>query len=200
MTPSPDRAELESELIYALMETVMRMPEDTLKRWVDNPDALKKVLAAGPFSPSPVPTHIIDCDAAPFVPAGWRVAHESRQVPGRVRGQLEWNPANVRLYLAKNQQNDNCTKGSELRKELSNLPVLPANVLDYLLTHPDLIPEEWKWGERARSTRIFFWGTIYHGFGSNLLVRCLDWNSSRWDYRRFNAGWDDCDPAAILGQ
>jgi hypothetical protein len=116
--------------------------------------------------------HIIDCDADPFMPEGWKV--ESH----RKHGKLEWNPSNVRLHLSPNQQNNKVIQGNNLRKELENEPVLNANVADYLLAHPNLIPEEWK------GKYVFFWGTIYRDSGGNLYIRYLCWNGNRW-------GWSD---------
>ena len=68
----------------------------------------------------------------------------------------------------------NLIRGTELREELKGKPVLNANVLDYLLKHPELIPEEWK------GKAVFFWGTIYRDSRGNLCVRCLYWDGSRW--------------------
>jgi len=120
--------------------------------------------------------HLIDCDADPFVPDGWKVESHKKG------GKLEWNPANIRLHLTSNQQNSKCIQGHKLRKELSNEPVLNANVGDYLLAHPELIPEEWK------GKCVFFWGTIYRGSLGGLCVRCLCWRDDGW---RWYCGWLD---------
>ena len=68
-----------------------------------------------------------------------------------------------------------------------------ANILDYLLAHPELIPEEWK------GKYIFFWGTIYRLSDGRLCVRYLIWNGSEWDW---SYDWLDDDfnsdsPAAL---
>src|SRR4051812_5109537 len=82
--------------------------------------------------------HVIDLDANPFVPNNWKVEEHKKG------GQFKWNPASIRFHLSPNQQNGKVIEGNKLRKELANEPVLNANILDYLLAHPELIPEEWK--------------------------------------------------------
>jgi len=134
-----------------------------------------------------VPEHVIDCDADPLVPEGWSVEEH------RNGGAFKWNATNVSLHLDKGQKNGKWIEGNKLRKELANKPVLNANVLDYLLAHPHLIPEEWK------SKVVFFWGTIYRHRGGSLYVRYLDWHGVRWDW---DASWLDFDwhgsgPAAV---
>jgi len=45
-----------------------------------------------------------------------------------------------------------------------------ANVLDYLLAHPELIPEDWK------NKYVFFWGTIYrYSSGGLRSLPLLEW-------------------------
>jgi hypothetical protein len=82
--------------------------------------------------------HLINCDANPFVPRGWKVEEHKKS------GQIKWDPAKILLHLSKNQKGGKVINGNNLRKELENLPVLNANVLDYLLANPHLIPNKWK--------------------------------------------------------
>ena len=137
--------------------------------------------------------HIIDCDSHPFVPVrNWEV-RESDQLASRVTGQLEWNAANVGLFLSDTQKSDR-HEGNQLRKELESQRVLPANVLDHLLKHPHLISEEYK------GKHVFFWGTIYRDSDDDLCVRCLDWSGDGWgwgfDWLVFGFSGDY--PAAVL--
>lgn len=113
------------------------------------------------------PEHLIDCDADPFIPNGLSVEEHKKG------GMFKFNPEKVSLYLSKKQK-IGIIEGNDLRKELANQPVFNANVLDYLLLHPELIPEEWK------GKNIFFWGTIYRRSDSYLCARCLYWNGSKW--------------------
>ena len=94
-------------------------------------------------------THIIDCDADPFVPPGLKVESHHKC------GQLEWREGLFGLYFSELQGSSSAVCGDKLLEELKDKPVLNANVLDYLLKNPQLIPEEWK------SKAVFFWGTIY---------------------------------------
>lgn len=132
--------------------------------------------------------HEIDCDAEPFTPHGWKVAEHK---PG---GKLEWDPQKVQLYYSKDQEKCLPIEGTQLREELNGKAVLNANVLDYLLNHPDEIPESWK------GKAVFFWGTIYRRADSVLEVRCLCWNGTRWDwgYYPLEHKWDFSNPAAVL--
>lgn len=109
--------------------------------------------------------HFINCDAAPFIPEGWGV-EENR------KGGVKHLPENIVLYLAKKQEKE-IVSGYDLRKELADKPVFNANMLDWLLAHPELIPDSWK------GQCVFFWGTIYRDF-SRLYVRFLHWDGNQW--------------------
>ena len=137
--------------------------------------------------------HIISLDADPLVPDGWRVEEHQKG------GMFKWDPAQVKLHLVHGQKNGKMIEGHKLRKELSGKPVLNANVLDYLLAHPHLIPEEWKKGERGNTRHIFFWGTIYRDSVGYLYVRYLYWDGGRWNwyYHWLVHGWDGSGLAAL---
>lgn len=112
--------------------------------------------------------HIINLDAEPRVPYdGWTVEEHKKG------GQLEWNPAKVKLFLHKKQEGGSI-EGNKLRKELVDHQVYNANLLDYLLDNPHLIPEEWK------GKAVCFWGTIYRSSVGNLCVRGLVWGGGHW--------------------
>jgi len=136
-----------------------------------------------------VKTHIIDCDADPFLPNGWKV---EEHIKG---GELTWNPEKITLYLSDKQKNG-MIKCNKLRKELKGKLVLNANVLEYLLKNPHLIPEEWK------GKCVFFWGTIYRDSDGNLYVRYLNSYGSSWDwdYDWLDGDWGDGRPAAVLAE
>lgn len=139
------------------------------------------------------PADWIDCDADPFVPEGWEVRPQD-QLPGAARGKMTFDPAEAVLYLSERQEGRRTAKGTELRKELSSRPVLPANVLDWLLERPELIPESWK------GQYVFFWGTVYRGRDGNLCVRYLCWYGGRWCWGDDWLGnvWHSSAPAALL--
>lgn len=130
----------------------------------------------------------IDLDAAPRIPYdGWNVESHTKG------GQFHWNKDKVKLHLSPNQMDGKAIEGNKLRKELAGLPVMNANVLDYLLDHPHLIPEEWK------GNAVFFWGTIYRNPDGRLYVRYLVWNDGRWehDYGWLDRGWGSSRPALV---
>jgi len=131
--------------------------------------------------------HVIDCDADPYLPEGWKVEEHQKS------GLLKWDAKLVELWFAKGQQNGKVLKGDKLRQELVGKPVLNACVLDYLLANPHLIPEEWK------GKCVFFWGTIYRSSGGNLYVRYLYWSGGGWDWRFgwLAYDWHDNNPSAL---
>lgn len=141
------------------------------------------------------PDHIIDCDAIPSIPDGWSILPDDEQLPNRVRGAFIWNKESQKdaLHLDKGQKNGKWIEGNKLRKALAKQSVLNANVLDYLLANPHLIPEEWK------GKAIFFWGTIYRGRDGRLCVRCLVWGGDGWGWGAhwLDGGWGDGAPAAV---
>lgn len=121
---------------------------------------------------------LIDLDADPFVPGTWKVKKHQKG------GQLVWSPEKVKLYLSSHQKGEKYIEGNKLRKELECERVMNANLLDYLLKHQELIPEEWK------GQTVFFWGTIYRDLYDNLYVRGLYFDDGRWYWRY---GWLDYD-------
>ncbi|NQV13324.1 MAG: hypothetical protein HQ530_03415 [Parcubacteria group bacterium] len=132
--------------------------------------------------------HIIDLDADPFLPKGWKGVEEHRK-----GGQFEFDPTQVALYLSERQKGGKVIGGHDLREELKDRPVFNANLLDWYLVHPEHIPEEWK------GKAICFWGTIYRNAHGRLVIRCLIWNGDRWDwsYRWFDEVFRGSGPAAV---
>lgn len=140
-------------------------------------------------------THVIDCDAAPLIPYdGWKVEEHKQG------GQFTWDPSKLTIYLSDNQRGDQCIEGNKLRKELADRPVLNANVLDYLIRHPHLVPDEWKIDEQANTRYIYFWGTIYGDSDGRLCVRSLYFGSGRWSWGGYSLGydWHAWHPAILL--
>ena len=137
--------------------------------------------------------HVINCDADPFIPNGWTVEDHQKG------GQFKFDAAQVELYLDKAQKKGSI-EGNKLRKELENKPVLNANILDYLLAHTELIPEDWKKDEKGNTRYIFFWGTIYRNSNGFLFVRFLYWFGDRWYWNLdwLDYDWNGSGPAALL--
>ncbi len=124
--------------------------------------------------------HIIDCDAKPFIPHGWCIEEHKKG------GQLIFDSSKILLHRSLDQQSRGSIGGNKLREELENKPTLNASVLDYLLAHPELIPEEWTKCKYGDEHRIFFFGTIYRNSEEDgrVYVRCLSFTrrAIRWDY------------------
>lgn len=138
-----------------------------------------------------VPEHLIDCDADPFVPNRWSLDGWSVE-EHRKGGMFQWDPTKVKLWLAKGQRGGGSMVGLSLRTELAEKPVMNANVLDYLLANPHLIPDGWN--------IVFFWGTIYRiHCADSLCVRYLCKIDGRWIWRvrRLDRLWDINDNAAL---
>lgn len=146
-------------------------------------DVLK--LMKGQLEIKPI-EHLIDCDVNPFIPNGWAVEEHKKG------GMFKFNPEKISLYLSKKQKKGSIS-GHDLRKELADKPVMNAKVLDYLLDHPELIPEEWK------GKYIFFWGTIYRRSDGRLGVRYLYWDGSKcyWDFIWLVHDFNSVNPAAL---
>jgi len=146
---------------------------------------------------------IIDCDVDPIVPNGWRILEED-QLIDRVRGQLLWDQAMVRLQFSTNQEDGSVLDGIKFRDELEleNDPVLSANVLDFLLENPHLIPSEWKKDANKKTLYIFFWGTLYRSSNDGLYVRCLFFGGGKWRSNYYLVDSDSFDngPAAVYAR
>ncbi len=141
-------------------------------------------------------THTVHTDATPTLLSGWKI--ESHQGMGELRlelrnGKLFANDREVTRYLSE-QQKTGYIRGHDLQQQLAGRPVLNATVLDYLLAHPELIPESWKRGY------TYFWGTIYRDSGACGRVRCLVWVGGgwAWGYLWLGFRWGSGEPAAVL--
>lgn len=94
------------------------------------------------------PYTFIDCDLKPAVPEGFRIKDH------RKMGQLEWDPAKIRLFQLEVQQRK-FVKAAQLYKRLDGAPVLNACALDLLKCNNEYIPSHWE--EKV----LYFFGTLY---------------------------------------
>ena len=118
----------------------------------------------------------IDCVMPNFVPDGLAIEEHNSEKHFR------WDPKLVTLHYTKDQMKECVERGRPSHfVQLRGLRHLNANVLDYLLEHPVLIPNYWfGWGFRA-----YFWGTIYRDLDTGRTkVRYLYRNrdSGKWDW------------------
>lgn len=130
----------------------------------------------------------VDCDADPFTPKEWTVKEHQKM------GKIKFDPSEIILHLSKLQEKGNSITGEKMLKELKGKKVLNANVLDFLLKNPHLIPDEWK------HVAIFFWGTIYINSHDIPFVRFLRWYNTEWRWGRgsFRLQFDADSPAACF--
>jgi hypothetical protein len=138
------------------------------------------------------PNPSLNFDVNPYIPDGWSIRPED-QIGSRLKGRWELMIEKIKLHLDPGQQGVKVIHGDKLKKKLEGQSVLPAHVLDYLLKHPELIPEFWK------GKVIFFWGTIYRDAGGRLCVRDLLWDGDRWDwnYNWLDNDWYENNPSAV---
>lgn len=137
--------------------------------------------------------HAIDCNENPHIPDGWRI-RPADQIKSRVTGLYALDPARINLYLSPEQRRNSFVRGFDLQRILVGKKVLPANVLDYLLEHPQLISKWWK------KQRVFFWGTVYRNDSDEPCVRFLCWDENRWRSRYMTLGsdWPDRHSAVVV--
>lgn len=116
--------------------------------------------------------HVIDCDIGPvFVPPQGTVVVEHQR-----RGKVQWDPAQMTPFVF-DRTRGKLDSGAAMHKRLVGRLAPNANILDYLLAHKDLIPEDWK------NKIVFFGGTIYRDAERTLFARCLTWHEQY--------GWGD---------
>ncbi len=84
------------------------------------------------------------------------------------------------LHLDEGQKDDKVMVGTKLAEALTGKSVEHPNVLDALMEHPHLIPDEFKQDGQGRTIYIFFWAVKFRGRGGNLCVRYLYWNLGAW--------------------
>ncbi len=132
---------------------------------------------------------IVDCDKSSSVLERWT------RVENRKNGIINFYFQNISLYLT-NEQESGVINGYDLIERLAGKTLMNENVLNYLLKHPEFIPEE------CREKKTFFLGTIYRHQPGILVVRFLhfdglDWG---WDIVNLDSNFGFDDPIAILNE
>ncbi len=173
---------------------------DSLKR---NKPLLTNIRAVMRGTHTIVPVeHAVDCSADPVLPNGWSLEEHQRGSVVKLEKMpdgLYLDGKKIEFYLSRKQKKGNI-EGNKLRKELTGKPAVNACVLDYLLEHTELIPEEWKKDENGNTRYLFFWGTVYRDSGGFLSVRCLYWGGCgwRWVHGWLDSYWNAFGPALLL--
>ena len=135
----------------------------------------------------------IDLDADPFVPEGSTVEEHFKGGP------FLWARENIRvIYAYRDWWGRKTTHQfhANLFGRLQSQNPINANLLDYLLANPHLIPEE------AKPDRLYFYGTIYRE-NKTLCVRYIYWEEEKKEWRwRWYGGcrspWGDELPIPLL--
>jgi hypothetical protein len=97
----------------------------------------------------------------------------------RSDGHLYLDGHKLVLWQSDRQKSGKTVTGYDLKAEATGQPVRNGNVLDALLKHPELFPDDWKTDEQGRTRYVFFLATIYR-HGDNLCVRCACFGGGRW--------------------
>ena len=91
------------------------------------------------------------------------------------------------LFFSRKQKNGKMVEGHTLRKELEKRGGnVSAKVLDYLVEHPELYPENWK-----KDSQVF-WDDIFRDpSDGDLCVRCGCWSEGKVisSYRWLDGAW-----------
>ncbi len=140
---------------------------------------------------------LIDGDAAPIVPAGWKVYHHLPM------GKLDWLEVRDRLelYYVPGQQNGNGVSIDRMLKMLKKSKMLDCalnvNVLHFLVDkHPELTP-----GLLFSTGYMFSWGTVFEDHQGFLHVPYFFTGTdgvSEVRYQRQWESWNWYRPAVML--
>ncbi len=106
--------------------------------------------------------HVVKFDSEPFVPEGFRLAPPENQLSVRMSGDFVWSDGHVLALIAQASTREGLW--------IPGRRALGAQLLDYMLEHPYLIPAE------LEGKRIFFWGTVYLDAEGCGCVRSLWWD------------------------
>jgi len=132
---------------------------------------------------------IVDYDVAPSL-----VDLKIKTHPER-KDIVEYDLSKIERVLTLKPGEDSILGHKNLKRlKASGKILLDVRVLEELLKHPELIPEEWKNGV------TYFWGTIFRNSDGHLCVAYLRWlgSSWEWDCSWLGYGWSDDEPAACL--
>lgn len=150
---------INSHLTRLLGEKGLTLEE--IATMVSDPAAIAKG-AAGFVSAFRRQSFYIDCQEPRPAKIGevlWHWYHET----------VRWNPQRIGLFVSDAQRSGRRVTGNDLRALLDREHILlNACVLDWLLAHRHLIPNEWR-----DVGFIIFLGTAYAGNK----IRCLHWNA-----------------------
>lgn len=122
--------------------------------------------------------HVVDCDEPPKIIQYWKVTNHTK------RGIFKFKSSKISLFKFKKLTGEKASEYNLRKKSVTSL-FLNANVLDYLLKYPYLIPDEW-----IISKIIVFRGTTYYNHDDGLAFRALVWDNIHgyWSWCWFPCG------------
>lgn len=181
-------ATVTSNIVKALPKALQRIdPKDAIK-YSSQGERLElalvkafEMLYGGHVATIPS-NHFVDLSKFPFLPDGWELAnHDSLRNTrdGSIcEGRLLLDTRKIVLYRDRDQSSSPGIQGTLLKERLREKKNLNANVLEYLLKHPDLIPESWRLDSRGQAQCIWFWGTSYRNSEGVPVVRGMVWRDN----------------------
>jgi len=125
-------------------------------------------------------------------PSGW-VKVERRKTG------LYVDDKKIVLHLDEGQKDGKVMVGTKLAEALTGKSVEHPNILDALMEHTHLIPDEFKQDGQGRTICIFFWAVKFRDRDGDLCVRYLYWDDGAWrsHYDWLGSFWGDRNPAAV---
>jgi hypothetical protein len=107
-----------------------------------------------------------------------------------------------KVVLFRSERQTAGMQGPALFDELTGKAVLNANVLQFLIQHPEFIPEspEWKKQGDGDEIMIYFWGTLFQHPNGDHCVTHMEWNGASWKWScsSIQNWWMTNQPAALL--
>lgn len=103
----------------------------------------------------------VDFNVPPRCPYGLLIADDRWQIRSRVKGAVDVNGIETCLHTVERQVRYRAhPSGQILSHELAGKRVCGAQLLDFYLSHPEMIPGPIK-EKLEEGVDVFFWGTIY---------------------------------------
>lgn len=115
----------------------------------------------------------------------WRVVDH---IPHQLKSQVAYDEENLylnsrRIVLHRSPEQLLVRRSNffEIKKSLEGFDLLNCNVLDFLLLHPEIVPDSWEHDEFKDQRRIFFPGTTYcQDSPEQYLLQCMYFQPNSW--------------------
>ncbi len=107
----------------------------------------------------------------------------------------------IELFRSAGQEGDRYIIGHKLREELeAKGGNVGGSILDHLVAHPELWPENWKKDDQGNTIYVYFWDDIFRRSDGRLYVRCGCWHDGEVvsGYGWLVRGWGRIGPSASV--